>query len=402
MNSSKIIFHIDMNCFFASCEVAQNDELLGKPIAIAHNDPLKRGIIVSPSYEARKFGIKTTMKVKEALLLCNELIVIEPDMGLYQHYSKLFFDYLFSITPNVEIASIDEGYLDVTDVCNKIHPLDLANKIQKHLQEEYRLPTSIGISPNKFLSKMASNMKKPLGITVLRKREIDKYLWPLDISKMHGVGKKTTPRLQSININSIGDLANFQDIELLKETVGEVNASSLVRRANGIDNSTVDVNSFSEASSVSNSHTFDNDIYDPSYIKKTLKIISNTVSHRLKKSNNKAQTIGIQLKFNNFKQMNRSKGLEYPINDEFQIYDIAEDLFDDFFKQGDQIRLVGIFANRLVEDKEEIKQYSIFDDLSSLDKEEGIQKILSNLQNKYGKNSINRGYFEFKKKEEIK
>lgn len=400
MNNSKIIFHIDMNCFFASCEIAQNEELEGKPVAVAHNDPLKRGIILSPNYEARKFGIKTTMLVKDALLLCNDLVIVEPDMSLYQEYSNIFFDYLFSITANVEVASIDEGYLDVSDVCLQIHPLELAEKIQKHLLDEYQLPCSIGIAPNKFLAKMASDMKKPLGITVLRKREIDKFLWPLPISDMLGVGKKTTPKLQAIGINTIGDLANYKNIPLLKETIGEVNALSLIQRANGIDNSTVDNNNFSESSSVSNSHTFDNDVFDPLLIKKTLKIIANTVSHRLKKANQKGYTIGIQIKYSNFKQINRSRGLENPINDEYEIYGIVEDLFDEFFKQGDQIRLVGVFANRLVEEKEEVKQYSIFDDLSKIDKEDNIQRILSNLQNHFGKDSISRGYYEYKKKEE--
>lgn len=400
MNSSKIIFHIDMNCFFASCEIAQNQELIGKPVAVAHLDPLHRGIILSPNYEARNYGIKTTMITRDALLLCNELVIVEPDMQLYNEYSKLFFDYLYSITPLVEVASIDEGYLDVTEQSTKIHPLELAANIQKKLLDEYKLPCSIGIAPNKFLAKMGSDMKKPLGITVLRKREIDKYLWPLPISKMIGVGKKTTHKLQAIGINTIGDLANYQNISLLKETIGEVNALSLIEKANGIDNSIVDVNSYSETSSVSNSHTFDSDVYDPDFIKKTLKVLSNSVSHRLKTSEQKAQTIGIIIKYHNFKQINRSKGLDIPINNDYEIYEKVEELFDEHFNQGDKIRLVGVFANRLVEEKEEVKQYSIFDDLSILDKEDNIHRLLSNLKKQFGQDSIKQGYYEYKKKDD--
>lgn len=400
MNSSKIIFHIDMNCFFASCEIAQNDELSGKPVAVAHLDPLHRGIILSPNYEARKYGIKTTMITRDALLLCNELVLVEPDMQLYNEYSKLFFDYLYSITPLVEVASIDEGYLDVTELSLKVHPLELAANIQKKLLDDYKLPCSIGIAPNKFLAKMASDMKKPLGITVLRKREIDKYLWPLPISKMIGVGKKTTPKLQGIGINTIGDLANYQNISLLKETIGEVNALSLIQKANGIDNSIVDVNSYSETSSISNSHTFDSDVYDPEFIKQTLKVLANSVSHRLQESEQKAQTIGIIIKYHNFKQINRSKGLDIPLNNDYEIYEKIEELFDEHFNQGDKIRLVGVFANRLVEAKEEVKQYSIFDDLSTLDKEDNIHRLLSSMIKQFGQDSIKQGYYEYKKKDD--
>lgn len=399
MKTAKIIFHIDLNCFYASCEVAQNEELKGKPIAIAHLDPLYKGIILSPSYEARKFGIKTTMIVRDALKLCHDLIIIEPDMDLYQHYSKLFFDYLHQITSKVEIASIDEGYLDVTDVCNTIHPLELAEKIQKYLLDNYKLPVSIGIGPSKFLAKMASDMKKPLGITVLRKREIDKLLWVLPIDRMLGVGKKTTPKLENIGIKTIGDLANFKDMELLKKTIGEIYAEGLVAHAKGIDETEV-INYFTEVSSVSNSTTFDADVYDPSIIKKTLKVISNSVSYRLQKQNLRAYTVGLQIKYHDFKLINRSRGLSKAINDDYEVYQVVEDLFEEYFEQGDMIRLVGVFANRLIEDREPIKQFSIFDDMNQLEKEEEIQKIINNVKTHFGTESINRGYYEYKKKEE--
>ena len=212
MKSYQIIFHIDMNCFFASCEIAVDPSLKGQPIVVARLDPLRKGIILSPSYEARKYGIKTTMRVKDALPLCPQLKVVEPNYELYQDMSNKFFGYLSNITDQIEPASIDEGYLNVTKACDNISAIELANKIQKDLLSLYKLPCSIGIAPNKFLAKMASDMKKPLGITVLRKREIDKLMWPLDISEMFGVGKKTAPRLRAIGINTIGDLANYKNI----------------------------------------------------------------------------------------------------------------------------------------------------------------------------------------------
>jgi len=379
--------------------MAEDPELVGKPIAVAHLDPLRKGIILSPNYEARKFGIKTTILVREALLLCKDLIIVEPSFETYEHYSKLFFDYLYKITPILEISSIDEGYLDVTEVCTKIHPLALAEKIQKELVDEYQLPVSIGIAPNKFLAKMASDMKKPLGITVLRKREIDQFLWPLPIEDMFGIGKKTAPKLREVGINTIGDLAKLENLELLKKTIGEIYAQGLMERANGMDDSQVDASNDNSVASISNASTFNNDVYDPETIKKTMKILSNSIAFRLQQSFTKALTVGIQIKYSNFRLVRHSKGLTKPINSEAEMYTIAEDLLDEFFQQGDIIRLIGVFATRLVEDKQANQQVTIFDDLSKLEKEAEIQKIINGVKNTFGKDSINRGYTETKPKE---
>ena len=207
----RIIFHIDMNAFFASCEMAVDESLRGKPIVVGHPDPLDRGIIVSPSYEARKYGVHAPMIVREAKKLCPMLIVIPGHYDLYQKYSNLFYEYLLKITPLVEMASIDEAYIDITELNLGPNAIDLAKKIQDDMLKKYKLPCSIGIAPNKFLAKMASDMKKPLGITILRKREIDKMLWPLPIKDMMWIGKKTAPRLESIGIKTIGDIVKEEN-----------------------------------------------------------------------------------------------------------------------------------------------------------------------------------------------
>lgn len=396
MNISRIILHIDINAFYASVEMALDPSLVGKPIIVAHQDPLYRGIILSPNYEARKKGIRTAMQVKEALLLCNNVITVEPKMAMYKEYSKKFQEYLLSLTPSVEVASIDEAYLDISSLYPKNDPIELAKKIQTELYNNLKLPTSIGIAPNKFLAKMASNFKKPLGITILRKRELDKLLWPLDISKMHGVGKKTTAKLQELGINTIGELANFKDFELLKASVGELTATNLYNKARGNDDSLVDPASYDKSQSVSNSHTFDNNIFDPSYVKKTLKVIANTVSYRLIKENKKAQTIGLVMKYSDYRQINRSKPYEVGTNDSKVIYGIVEDIFEEYFNQGDQVRLVGIFTTRLIDTTEEVRQISIFDDFDKEKKEVNIKKLLKNLQSEYGENNINIGYYDKK------
>jgi len=393
----RIIFHIDMNCFFASCEIAENEELKNKPVIIAHNDVFRKSIILTASYEARKYGIYTTMSTGEAIKLCPHVVIVEPNFQLYEQYSEKFFKYLYTITNKVEPMSIDEGYLDVTDISKGSDSIDLAKKIRDTLLKEYKLPVSIGIGPNKFLAKMASDMKKPLGITILRKREINKYLWPLPVGKMVGVGKKTKPRLESIGIKTIGDLANYEDLERLKEATGPGIAESLIQKANGNDNSKVDYSSVDEVSSVSNSHTFNYNVIKTNIMKDTLKVLSNTVSERLNNRNLLAQTIGIQIKYANFKMINRSTGLDEAINDSLDLWHIVSDLFDDHYDGVSEVRLVGVFATRLIKKENQIKQYTIFDDISQLSRENKIEHLLTKIKKQYGDDSIKVGYYEYEK-----
>ena len=391
-NNYRIIFHIDMNCFYASCEIAQNPDLKGLPLVIAHDDVFRKSIILTATYEARKCGIYTTMLVKDAIKLCPNLVVIEPNHQLYSYYSKKFFDYLYTITNKIEPMSVDEGYMDVTDICKGSDAIELANRIQKTLLEEFNLPCSIGIAPNKFLAKMASDMKKPLGITVLRKREVIEKLWPLPVEDIIGIGKKTAPRLHEIGIKKIGDIINFKNQDLLKKTVGQAMYDYLINRSQGIDNNTVNYENLDDVSSVSNSHTYDFDQYDNKIFKETLKILTNSVSYRLEKDEYLAYTIGVQIKYNNFQTINRSKGLESPVNDSRQMYDIICDLFDDNYDGITPVRLLGVFATRLKKEDNIVKQYTLFDDFDKIDKENNIQELLSKINNQFSTDIINFGY----------
>ena len=391
-----IIFHIDMNCFFASCHIALDDRLKNKPIIVAHNDVQKKSIILTASYEARKYGIYTTMLVRDAIKLCPQVIIVEPNYELYEHYSKLFFEYLFSITPLVEAMSIDEGFLDVTEVCKTVDAISLAKTIQKTLYNEYKLPCSIGIAPNKFLAKMGSDIKKPLGITVVRKREIDKVIWPLDIKNMFGVGKKTEPRLREIGINKIGDIVHFKDLDLLEKTVGPAFTKYLLDRANGIDDSVVSVINNDDFSSVSNEHTFSYNVNSFDTVKMMIKILANSVSERLSKHGFFAYTIGIKIKYNDFTVVQRSRGLNSPTNDDFSIYRICSDLFDEFNDSNKTVRLIGVFATRLTKDHniEKEERLTLFDDISKFEKaerEKQVNKLLDNINKNLGKNLIKVG-----------
>lgn len=195
---ARIIFHVDMNSFYASVEAAYEPALRGKPLAIAGNAEARRGIVVTASYEARAKGVKAPMPLWEALKKCPELLVREPNFDRYRSASKRMFELLYEYTPFVEPVSIDEGYMDVTDNFKDGSAVSLAKEIQYRLKHELNLPCSIGIAPNKFLAKMASDMKKPMGITVLRKREIPTKLWPLPAIEMHGVGQKNGRKAKKV------------------------------------------------------------------------------------------------------------------------------------------------------------------------------------------------------------
>ena len=386
----KIIFHIDMNAFFASCEISENKALKNLPIVVAHDEPLRKSIVLTASYEARKYGIKTTMLTGEAIKLCPSVKIVEPHYELYQRYSHMFFEYMKKYTNIYEPMSIDEGFFDMTDISNKYNPLDLAKRIQNDLYQ-MGLPCSIGIAPNKFLAKMASDYKKPMGITVFRKREIDKYLWTLPIEDMIGVGKKTAPRLHEIGIHKIGDVINFKDIELLKKTVGEAMCEYLIYHANGNGDTNINLPNPDDFSSVSNSSTFDHDVNSTLVMKDLLKNLCNSVCHRLEKHHMVAKTFGVQIKYSDFTLINRSNAIKNPTNDNFEAYREIERIFDENYEAGRFVRLLGVFATRLEKENEIKKQYTLFDDLSKVEQENEVKKLLNKINNKVGKDSIKIG-----------
>ena len=387
----RVIFHIDMNSFFVSCEIAENPALYGKCVAVVPNASSRKSIVLAASYEAKAKGIKTTMHVNEALRRCPELIVVDSNYHLYSEYSQKFFNYFYMVTPLVEPASIDEGFLDVTDQLKDLDAISLAIKMQKDILEKFHLPCSIGIGPNKFLAKMASDMKKPLGITVLRKREVAEKLWPLPIEDLLGVGKKTAPVLRAIGINTIGDLANFTDQKLLVETIGPASAESLVYHAHGNGSSTIDTNRWQDPASISNSYTFDADEYDLIKVKQTMKILTNSVCHRLEKAHQKALTFTIQIKYNTFRTYSKSKTVADPLNDSLKVYQIMEDLFDELHDEPFGIRLIGVGASKFKNINENNRQMTIFDSFDDVEKENAINKLIKNINTDLGTELLQKG-----------
>ncbi|WP_456279372.1 DNA polymerase IV [Bacillus sp. AK128] len=383
----RVILHVDMNSFYASVEIAHDPSLSGKPLAIAGNPEERRGIIVTCSYEARALGIKTTMPLWEAKRICPQLIVKTPNFDRYRSASLAMFEYLRSYTDMVQPVSIDEGYMDITDCFEQGTPLELARRIQLELKENYKLPCSIGVAPNKFLAKMASDMKKPLGITVLRKRDVKEKLWPLPVAEMHGVGNKTAEKLKPFNIMTIGDLAEA-DVRQLKGLLG-INGERLKSRANGIDDRPVDPDAIYEFKSIGNSTTLRSDTTDEQEIFTVLQRLSESVSRRLKRKESLARTIQLTIRYHDRKTITRSKKVGNPIVESKDILLVIQQLWKKHWNE-EPVRLLGITTQDLLEKNEAYKQLDIFTYQEDAKKEPLFQTI-EKLQTKFGQNVIKRG-----------
>ncbi|HLR66392.1 DNA polymerase IV [Virgibacillus alimentarius] len=378
----RVIFHIDMNCFYASVEMAYNPKLKGKPLAIAGNPEERKGIVVTSSYEAREKGVKTTMPVWQARKLCPSLIIMHPNFDRYRTASAEMFKMLTDITPIIQPVSIDEGYIDITECKHLGNPIEIAQNLQNRILKELDLPCSIGIAPNKFLAKMASDMKKPLGMTVLRKRDLPYKLWPLPIEKMYGVGKKTAEKLQAIDITTIGKLAHA-NVYQLRQILG-INGERLKNRANGIDHRIVDPEAVNEFKSIGSSQTLPEDTTNEADIRQLLHLLAENVERRLKRKQAAGRNVQIMIKYYDHKTITRSRKLPYYIDKKADILMIAKELFIQHWNS-EPIRLLGITVQEVEEKQYIAQQLDIFTYEKEAEKEK-LYNVIDRLSQKYGKN----------------
>lgn len=390
MGGARIILHVDMNSFYASVEAAVHPELKGKPLAIAGDVKTRHGIVVTSSYEARAQGVKTTMTVGQARRLCPGLIVRPPDFPLYRETSARIFRIFNEYTSLVQPVSIDEGYLDITECGQRESAPQIAVEIQNRILRELDLPCSIGVAPNKFLAKMASDMKKPLGITILRKRDVPSKLWPLKAGEMHGIGQKTEEKLNRIGIVTIKDLAKAEDF-VLKKALG-INGPRLKLRANGIDPRPVDPDANAEFKSIGNSTTLPVDTTERDVVMEVLSRLSGSVADRMAKKETVAMNVQLMIRYDDRRTVTRSRKLDNPIAGKEQIYEAAKVLFEEHWS-GQPIRLLGVTAQNLVDKDEAYKQLDLFSyvkDAEKGEKREKLEKTVHDIQKKYGKGAIRR------------
>ena len=384
---ARVILHLDMNSFFASVEQAHDPSLKGIPMAVAGNPKHRRGILVTCSYEARALGIYTTMTVGEARRLCPTLVIVPPDFEKYRIASAAIFDLLRTYTDLVEPVSIDEAYIDITAVGGLTNAVSITKGIQQRILQELDLPCSIGIAPNKFLAKTASDMKKPMGITILRKREIETTLWPLPVIEMHGIGKSTEKRMNELKIYTIGDLAQAEEI-IVNVKLGK-NGVRLQKRANGIDDRPVDPEAAEERKSVGSSTTLPIDETDLDECLKVFKWLAGKVALRLDREQLAGTVLMIQIRTADWKNQTRSRTVLNPLYKEDEIYKEAADLFTNHWDR-EPIRLLGVTVSNVIPMNELHEQLSIYN-YEKHAEEDKIDSLVTQIEKKFGPGSIKRG-----------
>jgi len=295
-----------MDAFFAAVEQKRHPELIGKPVVIGGaGDPTKRGVVSTASYEARKYGIHSAMPLQQAYRLCPDAVFLPVDYDEYMKVSEKVKDVLRSFTPLVEDVGIDEAFLDITDV--DMESEEITKMIKERIRKETGLTCSIGIGPNKLLAKIASDMKKPDGLTIISPADIKKLIWPLPVRKLWGVGPKTERRLKDIRITTIGDLASIP-LEKLIEYFSQSYGNYLYEASRGIDESPVIT--YWEPKSMSRETTFQRDTDNWNVIAKNLAELSREVVDSMRESGYKGKTVTIKIRFSDFETHTKAKTLE--------------------------------------------------------------------------------------------
>lgn len=386
----RIIFLVDMNAFFISCEETRNPDLKGKPAAVAGDPKNRSGIILAANYEARKYRIKTTMVIHEAKKLCPGLILVPPDHKFYEKKSKEVMSILSRYSPVIQQNSIDEAWLDLTG-CEVLlgKPLEIAEKIMHDIQSELDLCCSIGISDNKFLSKMASEIKKPLGITEIWHEDVKEKIWPLPVREMYGIGKQTEKKLYNLAIYTIGDLAKT-DRGLLVKLFGKY-GDELHSLANGIDESPVMEVHDNCSKSISRSTTLPKDITGLEYANTVLLGLAEEVGTEARRSGSKGRTVSIVIKYDDFQSVTRQKSVS-PTFLTKEIFKAGEELLKQNWNTRKPVRLLGIglssFSN--ADEYEQISFFNPIGNTNSDGREEKLERAIDAIRQKHGRDKINR------------
>jgi DNA polymerase-4 len=379
---SKHIIHFDMDAFYPSVEILDNPALKGKPVIVGGSK--ERGVVSSASYEARRFGVHSAQPVAKAKRLCPDGIFLPVRMSRYQEISQQVFKIFYRFTPLVEPLSIDEAFLDVTGSIRLFgQPEDIAKKIKQIVLTETGLTVSAGVAPSKFVAKIASDIDKPDGLTVVHPDGVRDFLDPLPIKKMWGVGKVTQLSLSRLNIHTFRELRQTP-VKVLDKKIGK-HGVRIHLLAMGIDER--DVIPDHDVKSIGHEQTFSQDIISLNEAQKELLALSNKVARRMRFKDLEGKTITLKVKYFDFVQITRSTTLPRSIDDGFEIYSVACRLLKKTEVTKKPIRLLGISLSQL--NFSGIgTQLSLFDQDPSSQKRQRLNIALDSLYEKFGDKSV--------------
>ncbi len=376
-----------MDAFYPAVEVLDNPELRGKPVIVGGGR--ERGVVSSASYEARRFGVHSAQPIATAVRLCPnaahiDITGLRGRMHRYREVSKQIFEIFMRFTPLVEPLSIDEAFLDVTGSERLLgDPVEIAKAVKATVQDEIGLTVSAGVAPSKFVAKIASDMDKPDGLTVVPFERVRSFLDPLPIDKMWGVGKVTREALARLNIHTFKDLRGF-DSDFLQRKFGK-NGVRMHRLSMGMDER--DVVPGHETKSVGNERTFMRDIMEPGDAKKAILALATQVGRRMRRKKMTGKTVSLKVKYHDFKQITRAKTLAKPTDDGLEIYRVACDLLQKTEVGKRPVRLLGISLSQLCF-ADAAGQLSLFNNDQSVQKRKELNMALDSIAEKHGGQSI--------------
>ena len=384
------ILHVDVNNAFLSwtaVEMLKNGsqiDIREIPSIIGGDESKRSGIVLAKSPKAKEFGIKTAETIYQARMKCPSVKIYKSDFKVYQKYSNMLYKLLQEYTDKIERFSIDECFLDMTNYLMKRTLIEVAQEIHVRVKNELGFTVNIGVANNKLLAKMASDFTKPDKIHTLYANEIRQKMWYLPVSELFMLGRRTVPKLQNMQIRTIGDLANTNK-ELLTKKFGK-HGLQMWEYANGIDNSEVKYLQ-EKPKGIGNSITLPENISEIEKLEEILLSLSEQVTYRLRKYKMKAKVVNVQLRTKDFVDSSHQEKLAYPTASTKEIYKKAKKLLINMYKPYTPIRLVGLRVDGLEEN--EMQQTTLFEPKEDK-KQEKLDKVIDEFKNKYGYNFITR------------
>ena len=380
------IMHVDMDAFYAAIEQRDNPELKGKPVIVGGTIE-SRGVVSTASYEARKYGVHSAMAMTEAHRRCPDGVYLPVDMQKYRRVSRQLMEIFHRFTPDVEAISLDEAFLDLTGSQKLFGPAEgIGMEIKRLIREELQLTASVGLSYNKFLAKLASDMDKPDGFYRILPEELEEKVWPLPIRRMMGVGGKTSQMLEQMGVTTIGQLAKV-NTGLLEHLLGKQGVV-MHQVANGIDDRRVEP--VRESKSVGRETTFPQDICEQYLLETILFTLADDVCHTLRISGLKGKTVSIKIRYPDFRSITRAVTLEQYTSSFEPVFAAVQDLMQHNYKDGTAVRLIGVTVSNLKKDDQIVEQQDLFQDATAQNRQNELNKVMDKINGKYGGNTVHR------------
>jgi DNA polymerase-4 len=374
----RTILHVDLDAFFCSVEILRNPTLEGVPLVVG-GQPGSRGVVASASYPARKFGIRSAMPTAQALRRCPDLVIVSSNYANYSEYSQQVMDLLRESAPVVEQISIDEAFLDISDTPDDGE--SLAGDLQREIKSQFGLPTSWGVASSKMVAKIATEIGKPEGLVVVPSGQEAEFLAPLPVEMLWGIGPKSRERLVQVGIRRIGDINSLSSEQLI-ELFG-ARGSDLAAKAKGLDPRPV--TSSHRRRSISNERTFAKDISDEVELRRIILSISENLGRRLRDKGLAGSTVRVKIRWPDFETITRQVRLDQPTDQDSEIYQAANELFNKAWKPRQKVRLLGVGVADL---GKPVRQLDMFD--RKWEQDDRLFEAIDEIRNKYGGQALRR------------